>query len=423
MVDVSAERTSFPLAEHPRLRPIEVFPIHERGRRSFVLRDPADPKISPIVVSDGAGDVLALLDGRRTLAELASALLLRGATIAETQLRSFLTRLDEAGFLDGPRAEHRLTTHKADFLAQPVRPAVHAGGAYADGVEELARALDAGYLHADGPGKLPGKSSGTPIRAAIAPHVDLHRGAPTYSWAYKALAEAQPADLYVILGTCHTPVQGHFATTNKAYATPLGPVPSDTEFLERLGRLFGRDLFEGEFSHAGEHSIEFQAVYLRSLGLAGEGAAPIVPLLLDSLHSMVHHDDSPSDVAIVSDFVSALRQVLAEDGRSITLIAAVDLAHVGPRFGDQWRVDQSHQASVERRDREMLDFVLTPDAEAYYAQVMADRDARRICGLTPMYVLTALMQAEQRRGELLRYTQWVDTDLSSSVTFASAVFN
>jgi hypothetical protein len=26
----------------------------------------------------------------------------------------------------------------------------------------------------------------------IAPHVDLHRGAPTYSWAYSALVEAQP---------------------------------------------------------------------------------------------------------------------------------------------------------------------------------------------------------------------------------------
>ena len=38
------------------------------------------------------------------------------------------------------------------------------------------------------------------------------------------------------------------------------------------------------------------------------------------------------------------------------------------------------------------------------------------------YVLAALMQAEQRRGELLRYTQWVDADLSSSVTFASAVY-
>jgi hypothetical protein len=53
---------------------------------------------------------------------------------------------------------------------------------------------------------------------------------------------------------------------------------------------------------------------------------------------------------------------------------------------------------------------------------MRDHDARRICGFTPIYLLTALMQEEGRHGELLRYTQWVDADLSSSVTFASAIY-
>src|SRR5919109_4344854 len=99
--------------------------------------------------------------------------------------------------------------------------------------------LAAGFLHADGPGVLPARRLATarPLRAAIAPHVDLHRGAPTYSWAYRALAEAEPAELYVVLGTCHTPVEGHFAATRKAYDTPLGAVPTDTGFLQRLARL------------------------------------------------------------------------------------------------------------------------------------------------------------------------------------------
>jgi AmmeMemoRadiSam system protein B len=175
---------------------------------------------------------------------------------------------------------------------------------------------------------------------------------------------------------------------------------------------------EGEFSHAGEHSIEFQAVYLRSLGIA----APIVPILCDSLHSLVPHGKSPADVALVREFIEALREAIRADGRTITIIAAVDLAHIGQRFGDRWLVDTARQQSTEHADREMLELILAPDAEAYYAQVMRDRDARRICGLTPIYILTALMQAEHRQGELLRYTQWVDTDLSSSVTFASAIF-
>jgi AmmeMemoRadiSam system protein B len=252
--------------------------------------------------------------------------------------------------------------------------------------------------------------------------VDLRRGAPTYSWAYRALAEATPADLYVVLGTCHTPVAGYFAATSKAYATPLGDVPADADFLARLGQYWGRDLFAGEFSHAGEHSIEFQAVYLRWLGLGGEDSAAMVPILCDSLHALVPHGQSPRDVPLVAEFLAALEETLADDGRRITLIAAVDLAHVGPRFGDRWRVDRQHQESVGSADREMLELILRPDAEAYYAQVMRDHDARRICGLTPIYVLTALMQSEQRHGQLLRYTQWVDTDQSSSVTFASATF-
>ena len=426
MVDVAPnqEAESFPLAEYPRLRPIEVFPVQDGGRRGLVLRDPADPRISPVVVSDGVAQVLALLDGQRTVSQLASHLLLRGASVTEAQLRAFLSRLDEAGFLEGPRACDRLARRRADFLAQPVRAAVHAGGAYADDVQELASMLAAGYLHADGPGALPGvrPARAAPVRAAIAPHVDLHRGAPTYSWTYRALAEAAAADVYVVLGTCHTPVEGHFAATLKAYDTPFGVVPSDADFLSRLGRAWGRDLFAGEFSHAAEHSIEFQAVYLRSLGLASEGTAAIVPLLCDSLHSMVPPGSLPRSVPVVGDFVDALHEAIRADGRRITLIAAVDLAHVGPRFGDSWPVDAPRQASVGAADRDMLELILRPDPEGYYAQVMRDEDSRRICGLTPLYVLSALMQREQRRGELLRYTRWVDADLSSSVTFASAIF-
>jgi AmmeMemoRadiSam system protein B len=420
MVDLSTIESSFPIADSPRLRPIEVFPIEDRGHRGLVLRDPTDPELRPILVSDGAAEVLVLLDGQRTLAAVASALQLRGASVSPSQVRSFLERLDEAGFLEGPRAEHRLRERERRFRSRASRAAVHAGGAYPDGADALPRTLADGYLHADGPGALPGPrlASMAPPRGVIVPHVDLHRGAPTYSWAYKAVAEAEPAELYVVLGTCHTPVIGGFAATTKAYDTPLGALDSDGEFLDRLSRLWGRDVLAGEFAHANEHAIEFQAVYLRSLGIT----APMAPLLCDSLHTLVPAGIAPRSVAVVADFLAALRQAVTEDGRSVTFIAAVDLAHVGRRFGDAWRVDAGHAAQVGRQDREMLELILAPDADAYYEQVMHDRDARRICGLTPLYLLTALMQAERRRGELLRYTQWIDVDQSSSVTFASAVF-
>ncbi len=229
MVDLAPpEETSFPLAEHPRLRPIEIFPIRDRGRRSLVLRDPADPKISPVVVSDGAADVLLLLDGQRTVAELSSALLLRGASITQSQLRSFLSRLDESGFLEGPRAEHRFAQRRAVFLAGPVRQAAHAGGAYPDGLEELPRMLAQAHLDPDGPGTLPARrqTAAPMIRGLIAPHVDLHRGAPTYSWAYKALAEAAPNEPSLGLGKLPTTGVWNFAGNSKPAATARALVPA-----------------------------------------------------------------------------------------------------------------------------------------------------------------------------------------------------
>lgn len=97
-----------------------------------------------------------------------------------------------------------------------------------------------------------------------------------------------------------------------------------------MGERWGHDIYRGELSHAYEHSIEFQTVYLRSLGLAGENLAPMISVLCDSLHGLVLPPHSPSDVAIVCDFVNALRSTIAEDGRRTTIIAAVDLAHVRP---------------------------------------------------------------------------------------------
>ncbi len=421
---MTPQPADFPLHDRPRLRPVEAFPLEEDGQRYLMLRDPSDPEIEPIVVSDGAVELLALLDGERTIQTLEALLTLRGSSVTASQVRAFLEQLDAAGYLEGPRADHRGRRKLEAFHANPLRPAVHAGGAYPDGLAELPQFLAAGYLDANGPGALPGTRDphATVPRGVIAPHVDLHRGAPTYSWAYKALAEAQPAELYVVLGTCHTPVEGSFAATRKPYDTPLGAAPSDAELLDRLQRLWGRDLFQGEISHAGEHSIEFQAVYLRSLGLVGEGAAPIAPILCDSLHALVMPPYSPRDVALVSDFVDALRQAIAEDGRAITVVAAVDFAHVGPRFGDRARLDAARMAEVERDDLEMLSLVTAGDAEGYYRQVMRDRDARRICGFTPIYLLAELMGGDAAPGELLRYTQWVASDWSSSVTFGSVVF-
>jgi hypothetical protein len=60
-----------------------------------------------------------------------------------------------------------------------------------------------------------------------------------------------------------------------------------------------------------------------------------------------------------------------------------------------------------------------PEIQALlYAGVAADGDARRICGLSPLY--TFLRALPGVRGRLLRYSQWPDP--GGAVTFCAAAF-
>ncbi|MBI3625073.1 MAG: AmmeMemoRadiSam system protein B, partial [Candidatus Rokubacteria bacterium] len=114
----------------------------------------------------------------------------------------------------------------------------------------------------------------------------------------------------------------------------------------------------------------------------------------------------------------ALRDTVAASKRRVCLIAAADLAHVGPRFGDPGRVREPELARLEREDRAMLEPVAAVDARAFYESVSRDGDRRRICGLSPIYALLRCLPAG--RGRLLRYAQWPDPQ--GTVTFASLVF-
>jgi AmmeMemoRadiSam system protein B len=254
----------------------------------------------------------------------------------------------------------------------------------------------------------------------IAPHIDLHRGGATYAWTYRALAETQPVDTYLLLGTCHTSMSTPLAVTRKPYATPFGPAPVDHDVLDALEAAYPGDLYADELSHRAEHSLEFQAVYLRALGLVGEDAGRIVPLLCGSLHEWVEPGQRPGDVAAVATAVEALRAALAAAPGRVCLVAGADLAHVGPQFGDRSKVSAAFAARVERADREMLDIICRGDAEAFYCQVMLDQDARRICGLAPIYYLLALIGPAA--GRCVKYSQWIDPAGRGSVTYAGVVF-
>ncbi len=384
------------------------------------LRDPAGFTEQVALLPIPVLDLVSLFDGEHSLGEIREILGKRhGEAPTIEQIQTVIERLDQAGFLDSEQFEERRCAIEEAYRRSLVRPAAHAGRAYAGEASALAAQITGFFTHAEGPGAADGhtRPSTPPLRGLIAPHIDFQRGGPTYGWAYKELLERSDADLYVVLGTCHAGMPDPFALTLKPFDTPLGAVPVDRDFFEALSRRAGQDLLASETAHRSEHSIEFQAVMLRHL-LGERRPFMILPVLASYLHEPVWLRRDPEADPRIPRFINALLETMATSGRRVCLIAGVDLAHVGPRFGDPEPNTAGSLTEVERADRDMLESVTAGDAVGFFSSIAHDGDARRICGLSPIYTFLRLLPGAG--GRLLRYSQWRDPQ--GAVTFCAAAF-
>ena len=346
-----------------------------------------------------------------------------GELVLRSQLETMVDVLDQHLFLEGPRVEAERARQRAVFIEAPTRPAFLAGRSYDDDPGALAAALSADFDPPAGPGPI-GSSRDVTVPGLVAPHIDFNRGGPAYAWAYRALAEAAvDADCVIVLGTAHAGLDGHaFAATAKAFDTPFGPLEVDQEVLDAIAGRAPGDLFAAELAHRSEHSIEFQAVWLQFLRQrAGGGERRIVPLLASFAHECLVRGGSPASAPEVEGVLDAVRSAMATVPRRYCVVAGADLAHVGPRFGDPWRVGRAELTRVQTDDRALLRPVVEADAEGFFAEALRQEDRNRICGLSPIYALLRLLpDGPGGRGRLLHYGQWPDPD--GTVTFASVSF-
>ena len=402
----------------PPLRKVEVFPVEHGGRRYIALRDPAGYTAAVLMLPVALLEMLSLLDGEHSVADIQAALMRRhGELVERERIEGLVRSLDEQGFMDSPAFAARRDAADRAFLDSPMRPASHAGGAYAADPDELRTVVDGFFAPPEGPGPIDATGTGQPVRGLVAPHIDFHRGGPAYAWAYRELAERGDADVFVVFGTCHAGMADPFALTRKPFDTPLGPAAVDRDFVDALAARAKQDCFASELAHRNEHSIEFQAVFLRYL-YAGRRDVTVVPVLTSFVHEALHLGRAPEDDARVPRFLDALAETAAACGRRVAFIAGADLAHVGPRFGDLEPVSDAERVRIEREDRAMLAAVVAGDARAFFESARRDGDRRRVCGLSPIYAL--LRATGGAAGSLRRYGQWPDP--AGVVSFASVVF-
>src|SRR5579875_158512 len=404
--------------ENPRIRPVEAFPVEHEGQTMICLRDPMAIAPQPILLGIGGYFLITLFDGKHSLPELREAYSRQfGKVLAAGKIEELIAALDQAGYLDSPNFAARRAAILDQFNASSERPAIHAGLCYEGDARKLREELAAFFDPPQGPGRSPRNRNHAAPAGLIAPHIDPRRGGPAYAHAYYELMGCEPPELFIILGTSHYGAGPElFTATMKNYVTPLGVVETDRDFVARLAKRYtGGDLFADELLHRNEHSIEFQALFLSwALGTRGY---KVVPILVSSFHEMVAAGRMPADDPRVGSFIEAMRAELAAQSRPACIIAGVDFAHVGRKFGDDRAADDEFVKWVEREDRDLIGNIVRGDPEGFFHAIDKDKDRRRICGLSPMYTQLELLRG--RRGRLLKYDVAMEPPTQSAVTFAS----
>jgi AmmeMemoRadiSam system protein B len=385
-----------PSPQFPRLRPLELKWIDDGKQRVLLLRDPAGIAPNPATVPAWVAYLLSLCDGKRDASALRAAFELRtGQAISMKRVEELLGQLDEALFLDTPHF-HAAQRHLLDqYRSSPFRRPALADQVYPADADKLSKELAAyrptGQMSPASPG----------VRAVISPHIDYQRGGPVYAETWdRAAAAVQAAEIVVVFGTDHAGAPGKLTLTRQSYATPLGVLPSAPDVVDRLAQAIGEDdAFEEELHHRREHSIELAAVWLHLM--SGSPPPAVIPVLCGSFYRFTEGETDPAAFETFERALAALGEATA--GRRVLLVAAADLAHVGPAFGDPQPYGADDRAHLAEKDARLLEAICAGDAAEFFGQLREERDARRICGLPPIYLTLRFLAGA--RGEVVSYDQ------------------
>ena len=284
--------------------------------------------------------------------------------------------------------------------AGKVRQPAVAGSFYPAGAKALARMVD-DFLAKEQPAAIEGE-----IVAAVAPHAGYPYSGPVAACTYAALRGRKFTRVVVIAPSHGAAFHYTSVYDGEGYATPLGAIPVDTAFAQRLAKMHAgiRLSEEGHASvhdgeQAGEHAIEVQLPWLQRV-LEGEFA--LVPVVMG--------DQSYESSRALG--LALARLIQHENNHSRTLVlASSDLSHY-------------HTGSeAESLDHKALHALKSWDyftmARNFGAQVW------EACGGGA--VVAAMVYAERmgaNRAEVLRYGHSGETsgDRSRVVGYSADVF-
>ncbi len=410
----------------PKLRSeISAHPVRYQGELLFKLFDTSGISSAELAVSPPSLFVAMQLDGATSILDIQDRFAREtdGVLLPSDKIEEVLDSLDKAFFLAGERFDRYEEKLRKEFFAAESRPALSVGASYAEDPATLGTELDTMLAEAPPPEE-PTPAAPRPQAAPpgiVIPHIDYGRGAAGYGQAYRELADREPPDAVVILGTGHRPMTNRVAICDKAFAVPGGAVQNARDVTQALLEACRpvADFATDALAHLPEHSIELQAVWLRHIW---SDRVRIVPVLVGAMEDFLQAEADPSAAAgdpQLCALVGALTD-LRTQGRTLMLLASADLAHVGPYFQDERNVDEPYLKEVEEADRQYLAAVASGEPLAGLQALQRVEDRYHVCGAGCIHVLNAVLEGVS--GRLLGYHQAATPQMQQAVTYAAVLF-
>ena len=424
--------TGSPMSEaFPQLRPLNVQWTQWEGQPVVSLQDPLRLGGDGIMFPQAVAPLLALCDGTRSLGDLRMGFLLRtGVTLSPGQVESFIQALDEACMLANHRFDLALVQAMEAYRSGPCRSPALAGGGYPADPGRLRDAMDDYFRRAgsndatgdegDGPDD---QGDGSRVVGLISPHIDYHRGWRTYAKIWGRMNQAvEQAELIIVLGTDHSGLPGSINLTRQSYATPWGTLPTDTYLVDRLADILGEDhAFSQEAHHIGEHSIELASVWLHYVN--GGRPKTVLPVLCGGPEPYLGSKNGEAEDGACANTRRALdllKEVAAS--RPTLVVAAADISHMGPAFGDPAPIDAAGKARVHASDGAWLEAACSGNSDTLGDHILEQGDPTRICGAAPIYLMAAILG--DARGRVVHYDQCpADDTFGSLVSIAGVVYS
>lgn len=401
---------------NPKLRVVDFQPVYFQGRQMWFLRDPLNLSQNQIIVPYEMTPLFPYLDGTKNSTDIHHAFCqASGENVPIKIIIDAIDQLDNAFLLDNERARNAIAAQLKSYRALPYRPLSLAGHGYPEDADELTVYLDS-------------FSSGTQKRSAswqgrgiVSPHIDYQRGGPVYAQVWHQAADAvASAELIIILGTDHNGNPNKITLTRQAYATPYGTLPIDEQIVDILSDGQA-SVFEDEIHHRDEHSIELSAVWLHyTLRKKGIESKPMIPILIGSFHHYLGNGSHPRSNGQINQFLKNLHKIATN--KKVLVVSSVDLAHIGPNFGDPFTIQSKQKTDQKKYDSQLMESALKGDADAWFNNIASVQDRHRICGFSPTYLLLRYLGATN--GTQIAYDQCpADEDNTSIVSICGLLID